>query len=93
MGHRGRTAGRNHLRIAPAAEAAPTPRRGARVLLFVRAVLAGFRIVLLNVAAVAAVAVALLPIVWRRAPRGRRLRPVRREARVIPWPERRAAPR
>lgn len=84
---------RGHLRLATA----PSGRRRLehRFLLFLRAFGAGLAVAWLTVAAWMAVTLALLPLVLRRAPLGRRLRPPeRREARVIPFqPRRQALPR
>lgn len=82
----------NHLRLATVP--APQRRGQRRVVLFLRAVLAAFVLTWLTLVAWGAAVVALLPLVWRRAPLGRRLRPPRPEARVIPFqPGRRALPR
>ncbi len=93
MSHRGRTLGRGHLRLA--IEPVPSAfRPQGKPLLLLRALAVAFALALANLVAIAAMAMTLVPLVWRRAPLGRRLRPIRREARVIPWPaERRAAPR
>jgi hypothetical protein len=90
--HRGRPLARGHLRVAiPYAPKGPP--RSSRLLLLVRAVWVALSIYVANVLAFAAAAVALFPLVTRRAPLGRRQRPVQREARVIPWPMRRASRR
>ena len=82
----------SHLRLATA----PSPRRrgDGRVALFLRAVLAAFVLTWLTLLAWGAATIALLPLAWHRAPLGRRLRPPRPEARVIPFqPGKRAVPR
>ncbi len=84
MPHPGPRATRVHLRLAcPLDE----PRRAeSRVLLLARAAVAFVALAFLTLAAWATSAVALAPIVWRRAPLGFRLRPIRPlEARVIPF--------
>ncbi len=95
MTHRGRTSvARGHLRIA--APAAPHRRiHRSRALLLLRALAVALWIVVLNVAALVWAAVALVPLLWQRRPAGRRSRPLRREARVIPMPvqRQRASPR
>jgi hypothetical protein len=68
----------------------------SRALLLLRAATGSLALVLLTVAAWIACAMALLPVVFRRAPVGVRLRPLRaREARVIPFqrPRQKALPR
>jgi hypothetical protein len=58
----------------------------SRVLLRARAVAAATALAILTVVAWFAAALALLPVTWRRAPVGVRLRPLRpREARIIPF--------
>ncbi len=84
--------GGSHLRLATT----PSPRRPGerRFLLFLRAVLAAVVLGWLTVLAWGAAVIALAPLAWRRAPLGRRLRPPRAEARVIPFqPGRRAITR
>jgi hypothetical protein len=86
-------AARRHLRLAgPSAERRPEENRA---ILLVRAVLSTVALFFLTVVALASAAVALLPVAWRRAPRGVRLRPLRpAEARIIPFqPRQRALPR
>jgi hypothetical protein len=89
----GPTVARGHLRLATP----PAARRPAenRVILFVRALAVAVGIAWLTVVGIAAATLALLPLLWRRAPLGRRLRPARpREGRVIPFqPRRQALPR
>ena len=88
MPHSGPPASRGHLRLA-----GPPPERRkvaeSRVLLLLRSFAAIVALAALTVAAWAASAIALLPVLWRRAPVGVRLRPLRpREARVIPFERR-----
>jgi hypothetical protein len=62
----------------------------SRVLLLARALVAAVVLAVLTVYAWVVAALALLPVAWRRAPVGVRLRPLRpREARVIPFERRR----
>lgn len=84
---------RGHLRLA-STPAAPR-RRDSRAFLLARAVVAVLVLTWYTAVAWAGVALALLPLVFRRAPLGRRLRPPPpREARVIPFqPHRQAVPR
>jgi hypothetical protein len=68
----------------------------SRALLLVRAAVSAVVLSLLTLLAMLSAALALLPLAWRRAPVGVRLRPLRpREARVIPFqrPARKALPR
>lgn len=83
-------AARGHLRLAPEPE---EPRRTERRgVLVARALIASVVLVWLAVVAFAAASVALLPLLWRGAPLGRRLRPpAQREARIIPFQARRQA--
>jgi len=88
----GHTAARGHLRLA----GTPSPRRrpNRRFLLVLRATAAALMLAWVTAAASIAAVVALLPLAWRRAPLGRRLRPPRPDARVIPLqPRRREASR
>jgi hypothetical protein len=93
--HSGPPAARGHLRLAEA----PDDRRQTannRALLLLGAIGAALALVLLTIVATITSAVALLPVAWRRAPEGVRLRPLRpREARIIPFqrPRRKALPR
>lgn len=88
MPHSCPPATRGHLRLAPP-PAAPAP-RDARVLLMARAAAAGLALVIATLVAWWSIAVALAPVLWRRAPLGGRLRPLRApDARVIPFPQRR----
>jgi hypothetical protein len=81
---------RGHLRLATAPVA--SQRRESRFLLFARATLAVLALAWYTAVAWAGVALALVPLLWRRAPLGRRLRPhPPREARVIPFQPRRQA--
>ncbi len=90
MPHRGRPLARGHLRVA-IPHAPKGPPRCSRLFLLVKAAWVALSILVANVLAFAAAAVALLPLVTKPAPLGRRLRPIQREARVIPWPLRRAS--
>jgi hypothetical protein len=90
--HSGPQPVRGHLRLA-SAPASPT-RSDRRILLVARAFLVAFAVAWLTALAWLAAVAALLPLVWRREPLGRRLRPpVPRVARIIPFqPRRRALP-
>jgi hypothetical protein len=81
----GPPAARGHLRLA----GPPDERRRvaeSRTLLLVRAAFGAIALLVLTVLACALAALSLLPLAWRRAPIGVRLRPLRpREARVIPF--------
>lgn len=94
MPHPGHQLARGHLRLAAPP---PTRRRGdGRLLLLARALFAAAHVALRSVAAWWGAALALCPLLWRRAPLGRRARPVApRVARVIPFhrAQRRAVPR
>jgi hypothetical protein len=81
----GPPAARGHLRLAgPPADRRPTVE--SRAVLLLRAVLAALSLAFLTLLAWFAAALALVPLAWRRAPMGVRLRPLRpREARVIPF--------
>ena len=83
---------RGHLRLATPVDA---PRAENRALLVLRAAATAVTMVWSTVAAWVAAAFALAPLVWRRAPLGRRARPMPpREARIIPFqPRRQALPR
>jgi hypothetical protein len=90
--HSGPTVSRGHLRLA----STPAPRRvERRAVLLVRAAGAALALLWLTAAAWISAALALAPLAWRRAPLGRRVRPIPpREARVIPFqPRRQALPR
>ncbi len=90
MPYRGPPAARGHLRLATA----PLERRprDSRVLLLVRACAAGVALLVATLVAWVAIALALAPLLWRRAPVRGRLRPLRaREARVIRLEPRRKA--
>jgi hypothetical protein len=84
-------AARGHLKIA----AAPVPRRArdGRVILLLRALAIAVVVAWFTVLGWLAAAVALAPLAIRGGPRGRRLRPVQREARIIPFQRRNALPR
>ncbi len=85
MSHSLPPAARGHLRLA----GAPLERRSvseSRVLLLAGAAGAAFVLAVLTVFAWVLAALALVPLAWRRAPVGVRLRPLHpREARVIPF--------
>jgi hypothetical protein len=84
---------RGHLHLAPVPSDRPPENRLALAL---RALLAAIRVAWITARAWISAAFALSPLLWHRAPLGRRLRPQpRREARVIPFQPRRkqAAPR
>jgi hypothetical protein len=88
--YRGPPAARGHLRLATAP--GEKRRRESRALLLFRAVAAALALVLATVVAWASIALALAPLLWRRAPVRSRMRPLRaREARVIPLEPRRKA--
>lgn len=81
---------RVHLRLASLP--AGGPRADGRLVLRVRAIGAALALVLATVAAWLSMVLALAPLLWRRAPAGRRLRAqAPREARVIPFQPRRSA--
>lgn len=83
-------AARGHLRLA----AAPVERRrrDSRALLLARAAIAWLALLATTLFAWATIALALAPLLWRRAPVRSRLRPLRvHEARVIPLEPRRKA--
>ncbi|MGC3996916.1 MAG: hypothetical protein QM767_05040 [Anaeromyxobacter sp.] len=85
----GHPAARGHLRLATA----PTPSRPAasRAVLTLRALAALVVVIWMTLLAWFAATLALLPLVWRRGPAGRRLTPTpQREARVIPLQPRRS---
>ena len=85
MPHHGPPLARGHLRLA----GPPTERRRvaeSRLALLARAVPVAFVLAAVTAVAWALAALALLPLAWRRAPVGVRLRPLHpREARVIPF--------
>ncbi len=84
----GPPATRGHLRLA-SPPAAPAPRK-ARALLLVRAAAAALALVFATLVAWGSMVIALAPLLWRRAPLGGRLRPLRAvDARIIPFPPRR----
>jgi hypothetical protein len=83
---------RGHLRLASPAQ--PRRRRESRTLLLVRAALSALALLGSTLVAWAITAVELAPVLWRRAPLGRRVTPIRaREARVIKLQPRQAVPR
>ena len=85
MSHPGPPAARGHLRLA----GPPVERRRvaeSRIVLLTGAAAAAFVLFALTLLAWIAAALAMLPLVLRRAPVGVRLRPLHpREARVIPF--------
>jgi hypothetical protein len=84
----GPPAARGHLRIAPPPAERPRPEH--RALLLLRAGLAALALLAATALAFAAAAVALVPLLARRAPLAGRLRPIRtREARVLEFRPRR----
>ncbi|BDG01655.1 hypothetical protein [Anaeromyxobacter oryzae] len=88
MPHSGPQVARGHLRLAPAPAGRPRPEK--RFVLAFRALAVALRVAWVTATAWIAAALALTPLLWRRAPLGRRLRPqARREARVIPFQPRR----
>ena len=95
MSYSGPPAARGHLRLAgPPVERRPVAEN--RAVLLVRAAAAAVVLVLLTAFAWISAVLALVPIAWRRAPVGGRLRPLRpREARIIPFhrPRQKALPR
>lgn len=89
----GPPAARGHLRLA--APPAARPRAESRLLLLAAAAAARLALFLATFLAWTSTALALAPLLWRRAPLGGRLRPLRtREARVIRLqPRQQALPR
>lgn len=88
MPHSGPPVARGHLRLAPP-PAAPA-RRDARLFLLARAFATTLALALATAVAWMSAALALAPLLWRRAPLGGRLRPLRApDARIIPFPSRR----
>lgn len=84
-------AARGHLRLA--LPPAPRRRRESRVLLLARAGVAALALFAATLVAWLFVALALAPLLWRRAPLGLRVTPMRaREARVIKLQPRQALP-
>ena len=85
MSHSGPPVARGHLRLA----GPPVERRRvveSRLGLFARAAAVAFLLFAVTAVAWALCALALLPLLWRRAPVGVRLRPLHpREARIIPF--------
>ncbi len=89
MPHPSHPVARGHLKLAHA----PLPRRARerRTFLLVRAALVALAVSWITAVAWISAGLALLPLAWRRSPRGQRLRPIRREARVIPFQPRERA--
>lgn len=88
MPQSGPPASRSHLRLAPLPTA--PARRDAKIVLLGRAFAATLALLLATVVAWASAALAMAPLLWRRAPLGGRLRPLRApDARIIPFPSRR----
>ncbi len=83
-------AARGHLRLATAP--VEQRRRDSRVLLLIRAFAGGLALAAATLVAWFTIALALAPLLWRRAPVRGRLRPLRaREAQVIRLEPRRKA--
>lgn len=84
---------RGHLRLTAPLERRPRP--ASKTLLLLGAAAATLALHLATAVAWVSSALALAPLLWRRAPLGGRLRPLRpREARVIKFqPRRQALPR
>lgn len=83
-------AARGHLRLAP--EPVDRPRASSKAALVVRGLVASAVLLWLALVACVVATVALMPLLWRGAPLGRRLRPpAPREARIIPFQARRQA--
>jgi hypothetical protein len=81
---------RGHLRLATRSEA--SRRSGGRLVFALRSILVAAAVLWISTVAWLGATLALLPLVWRRAPLGRRLRPrPSREVRVIPFQPRRQA--
>lgn len=92
MPHPGAPSVRGHLRLA--APPLARRRRESRAFLLVRAGFAALGLLAATALAWMVTAVALAPLLWRRAPRGLRVTPIRRrEARIIKFQPRRALPR
>ncbi len=85
MPHPGPPAARGHLRLA----GPPVERRRvseSRLALLARAAALALLLAVVSAFAWTLAALAMLPVLWRRAPVGVRLRPLHpREARVIPF--------
>jgi hypothetical protein len=83
---------RGHLRLA--SPASPPRRRDSRILLLLRAALSALALFAATLVAWIVTLAALAPVVWRRAPLGRRVTPIRaQEARIIQLRPRQALPR
>jgi hypothetical protein len=83
----GPRAARGHLRLATAPA---RPSVESRAVLIIRAVIASVLVAWRSAAAFIGAVLALAPLVWRRAPVGRRARAMApRQARVIPFQPRR----
>jgi hypothetical protein len=92
VSHSGQSLARGRLRLASAPGALAA--RRSRALLRLQALLAAVLLWLIGAILRIAAAVALLPVLRRRAPLGRRLRPAHLEARIIPFhPAQRSAQR
>jgi hypothetical protein len=85
-------AARGHLKLANVP--VPPSSGDRRFVLLLRAVAIAIAVAWFTLVAWISAAIALAPLAWRRGPRGQRVRPIRREARVIPFqPRRNALPR
>lgn len=92
MANPGHPIARSHLRLA--SPALPRRRRESRAALLVRAAAASLALLAATALSWLVTAFALLPVLWRRAPVGRRVTPIRaREARIIKFQPRQALPR
>ncbi len=93
MPHSVQPAARGHLRLA----SSPAQRRRleSKAFLLAGAALAAVALFLATLLALATTALALVTLLWRRAPLGVRLRPIRnREAQVLKFqPRQKALPR
>lgn len=89
----GPPATRGHLRLAP--PPAERPRAENKALLRVTGALARLALLFTTLVAWTSTALALAPLLWRRAPLGGRLQPLRtREARILKFqPRQQALPR
>jgi len=92
VSHSGQSLARGRLRLASAPGTVAA--RRSRALLLLQALLTAVLLRLVGAILQIAAAVALFPVLRRRAPLGRRLRPAQLEARIIPFhPAQRSIPR
>lgn len=92
MPHSGIPAARGHLRLATHPDL-PRP-TGDHLMLVLRSILVAAAVLWVSAIAWMGATLALLPLLWHRAPVGRRLHPrPSRDARVIPFQRRQAVPR